>query len=298
LCRSEGYYGTAYAGTQWKGHLDTMSECGIQTNIPPGHQPEAYPSGGAYPTQGLPIKAGDVIKLHSEYQNNTVPPAPQTDVMGIMMAWYAPADPGFPRPKGATPLRASLVPAYQQCTSPNRTHGTPLNSGSCTPPVESSSFLTMGSPDANGVAANATDSLTLTAVPGNPATTTDDADLKLRMTATDVRNKPPGLTDYTGQLKVMMPLRIVDRDSGPDLTGVTQDSTYSFAVPCTATGATNVGSTCSIDTTADALVPNTIRKGVRAIWQLGKIDVFDGGADGAASTDPNTRYLTQGYFVP
>jgi hypothetical protein len=296
LCRSEGYYGTTFAGTQWKGHLDTMSECGIQTNIPANHQPEAYPAGGAYPTQGLPIKAGDVIKLHSEYQNGTG--APQTDVMGIMMAWYAPPDVGFPRPKGATPLRVSLVPAYQQCSSPNSTHGAPLNSASCTPPVLSSSFLTMGSPDANGAPANAGDSLTLIAVPGNSTTTADEADLKLKMTATDVRKKSD-LTDYTGQLEVTIPLRIIDRDSGPDLTGVTQDSTYSFTVPCTATGGTtNVGSTCAVDTTADALVPNTIKESVRSVWQLGKVDVQDGGADGVASTDPNTRYLSQGYFVP
>jgi len=32
----------------------------------------------------------------------------------------------YPRPKGATPLRVSFVPAYQQCTAPNRTHGAPL----------------------------------------------------------------------------------------------------------------------------------------------------------------------------
>jgi hypothetical protein len=296
LCRSEGYYGTTYAGTQWKGHLDTMSECGIQTNIPANHQPEAYPAGGAYPTQGLPIKAGDVIKLHSEYQNGTG--APQTDVMGIMMAWYAPPDPGFARPRGATPLRVPLVPAYQQCSSPNTTHGAPLTSAACKPPVQSSSFLTMGSPDANGAPANASDSLTLIAVPGDPATTADEADLKLKLTAIDVRNKSD-LTDYTGQLKVTIPLRIVDRDSGPDLTGVTQDSTYSFTAPCTATGGTtNIGSTCTVDTTADALVPNTIKESVRSVWQIGKVDVLDGGADGVASTDPNTRYLSQGYFVP
>jgi hypothetical protein len=156
----------------------------------------------------------------------------------------------------------------------------------------------MGSPDANGAPANASDSLTLIAVPGDAATTADEADLKLKLTAIDVRNKSD-LTDYTGQLKVTIPLRIVDRDSGPDLTGVTQDSTYSFTAPCTATGGTtNIGSTCTVDTTADALVPNTIKESVRSVWQIGKVDVLDGGADGVASTDPNTRYLSQGYFVP
>ena len=37
---------------------------------------------------------------------------------------------------------------------------------------------------------------------------------------------------------------------------------------------------------------------MRTVWQLGKIEVFDGGSDGVASTDPNTRYLAQGFFVP
>ena len=40
-----------------------------------------------------------------------------------------PADPGYPRPKGATPLSVPLVPAYRACTNPNRTHGPPLASG-------------------------------------------------------------------------------------------------------------------------------------------------------------------------
>jgi hypothetical protein len=271
-----------------------MSSCGIQTDVPPAHQPEMYPAGGAYPTAGIPFKSGDVIKLHTEYQNGTG--TPQTDVMGIMMAWYSPTAPGYARPKGASPTRLSLVPAYNACSSPNRTHGAPLSSGSCNPPVQSSTFLTMGSPDANSAGANGTGSLSMIAVAGNSATTADEADLKLKLSATDVRNKT-GLTDYTGQLKATAGLRIIDRDNGPAEVGV-GDTTYSFTVPCTGTGSTTVGSTCSIDTTADALVANTIKEGTRAIWQLGKVDVLDGGSDGLANTDPNTRYLTQGYFVP
>ena len=36
---------------------------------------------------------------------------------------------GYVRPKGATPFRASLVPAYAACAAPNRTHGAPSRSG-------------------------------------------------------------------------------------------------------------------------------------------------------------------------
>ena len=55
-----------------------------------------------------------------------------------------------PRPLSASPLRASLVPAYNACAAPNRTHGPPLAFPSCNPPVQSSTSLTVGSPDANG----------------------------------------------------------------------------------------------------------------------------------------------------
>ena len=288
LCRSEGYYGTAWAGTQWKGHLDTMSTCGIQSDVPAGAQAEAYPAGAAYPTTGVPFSSGQQIKLHSEYSNGTG--SQQTDVMGIMMAWYAPTSiTGYPRPKGASPASVALVPAYNQCTSPNRTHGTPLSSGSCAPPVQSSNFLTLGTPDANGAAANGIASVRLI---------TSSGDVRINLSATDVRKKSD-LTDYSGQLKLSTTLRITDRNNGPTETGTTQDGPLSYTVPCTATPTdSTVGSSCSVNTTANAVSPGTVGANYRTIWQLGKIDVYDGGADGVAGTDPNTLFLTQGVFVP
>jgi hypothetical protein len=295
LCRSEANYGTPFAGTQWQGHLDTMTQCGVFSDLPAGHQPEPYPSGGTYPSTGVPFSAGDVIKVHSEYQNDTG--QPQTDVMGILMGWYVPQSGGYPRPKGATPARMSLVPAFQQCSSGNRTHGAPLSSASCTPPVQSSSFLTVGAPDANGAAANSTGWIQFDALLGNPATAADEADVRVRANVTDVRNKS-GLADYTGQLKLTTDLRITDRDNGPTELGTAQDSPLSFTVPCATTGSATIGSTCSVTTTADALAAGTVKEGMRAIWQLAKVNVFDGGADGSAATTPNTLFLTQGYFVP
>jgi hypothetical protein len=71
-----------------------------------------------------------------------------------------------------------------------------------------------------------------------------------------------------------------------------------FAVPCTTTGDDTVGSTCAVDTTVDALVPGAVREKARAIWELGQIEVRDGGADGDADTDPNTPFTRQGIFIP
>ena len=72
----------------------------------------------------------------------------------VMMAVASMASATHPRPKGATPLRVSMVPAFNQCTTPNRTHGPPLAFPSCNPPVQSSTAITVGTPDANGAPAN------------------------------------------------------------------------------------------------------------------------------------------------
>ncbi len=61
---------------------------------------------------------------------------------------FSPA--GYPRPRGASPLRVSLTPAYKSCSSPNSVHGAPLAGPSCTHPVPASSYLTVGTFDANG----------------------------------------------------------------------------------------------------------------------------------------------------
>ena len=56
-----------------------------------------------------------------------------------------------------------------------------------------------------------------------------------------------------------------------------------------------MGSTCAVTTTADAVAARaTIKEGRRAIWQLGQVRVNDGGADGVASTTPNTPFAVQG----
>ena len=46
----------------------------------------------------------------------------------VMWDWQPIPFNGYPRPKGATPMRVSLVPAYTACSSANDTHGAPLAS--------------------------------------------------------------------------------------------------------------------------------------------------------------------------
>jgi hypothetical protein len=231
-----------------------------------------------------------------------------------MMAYLAPQNPGYPRPVGATPMRASLVPAYNQCTSPNRVHGPPdlpggtNPDGSCNPPAQTSSQITVGTPDANGAGANSVGSVRMAVINGNPATTADEANVSYTVSITDVRCKPGAGAcgaanaadgaDYTGQVQAKTGVRITDRYNGPSEVGTGQDTSFGVTVPCAGTASTSVGSTCSINTTADAVLPGVVKEIRRSIWQLGQVQVFDGGADGVVSTTPNTLFAVQGIFVP
>jgi hypothetical protein len=192
-----------------------------------------------------------------------------------------------------------LVPAFAECTAPNRTHGPGLQFPSCNPPGQVSSHLTVGTPDANGTGANSVGAVKLDALLGNVGTPADEADVRFTISLTDVRRRAD-LTDYTGQLQMTTLTRITDRLNGssPVDTGTLSDVPIPVTVPCTATANTAVGATCAITTTADAVVPGTVRETKRTIWQLGRVTVMDGGPDGLVATPDNTLFATQGLFVP
>ena len=135
------------------------------------------------------------------------------------------------------------------------------------------------------------------ALSGNPATTADEADVRFTASITDVRRKSD-LSDYTGELQANPSLRITDRYNGPGETGTVQDLNFPVTVPCTATASASIGGTCAVTTTADAIAAGTVLEARRSIWQLGQVRVFDGGADGVASTQDNTLFAVQGVFTP
>ena len=207
--------------------------------------------------------------------------------------------PSYARPKAATPTAVSLVTAFLRCFSPNATHGPPLGYGACGPPHQSSPYLTVGTHDANGADAQFAGTAKLMVLTGNPATPEDEADVQLNVVLTDVR-LAQDLTDYTGQLRALFGLRLTDLlGDGVDEEATTvQDSTFEVTVPCSETASADVGATCAIATTVDAIVPGSAREGRRAIWQLGQVGVQDGGPDGLVATTPNTMFAKQGIFVP
>ena len=222
----------------------------------------------------------------------------------------------YPRPKGATPFHASLLPSYNACSAPNRFHGPPLSSASCTPPSRSSSVLTVGTPDANGLPVKSTAFLRLKVMVGDENNSVDDADVGVTFTATDIRCAatnaacPGGSgSDYIGKLLATASLRVTDKFNGASQTedGTMADTSLKLPVTCVATGDATVGGNCALNTTLDALIPGIVPEGVRSVWQLGQIEVRDPGPNGtgfgagcpsACGDGDEQTFMRQGVFVP
>jgi TolB protein len=219
---------------------------------------------------------------------------------------------GYPRPKGATPLRVPLVPAFATCSAPNRTHGPPLAFGSCSPPSQTSPNLTVGTPDANGAAANSSGSVqyaVLLGVPGPP----DDSDVRVTAALSDVRCSAAGAAcgpanaiggdDYAGELLLNTSVRVTDAWNAVSAGGGSDRATmidipFPLPVGCAATSSTSTGGSCSLDTSMNAVVPATVKDGDRTVAQLGAVQVLDGGPDGDTATADNSVFAVQGLFVP
>ena len=192
---------------------------------------------------------------------------------------------GYPRPKGATPIHASLVPAFNACTSPNEQHGPPLAFGSCNPPVPASSNLTVGGNGGGGPPAKSTGYFRIDAIAGSPGPP-DTADAVVTVSLSNVMITS-GLTDYTGNLRATASIRMTDRDSGAPST--IQDFPLDVTVPCAATADTTLGAACNVQTTFDSVVPGMAIEGQRANMGLGQVRILDG--NGAL-------FAVQGVFVP
>jgi hypothetical protein len=222
------------------------------------------------------------------------------------------APPGYARPKGATPLDVSLVPAFESCSSASNSHGAPLAFGSCSPPAQSSSYLTVGTPDANGRTAASIGRARIDVLPGDPATPADEADAAFTTSIGDVRCRAGGivgcagaLEDFTAALREVFSIQITDKFNGGSSAEAatvkafpTFQMPFMISVPCVATSDPGKGAACSVATTLDAIAPEVVTEGRRGTWELGQIQLWDAGEDGSPSSDDNTLFAVQGVFVP
>lgn len=293
LCRTEpGYNSSVNSAMKANGHLDTISLCGLQSDLPNGAEPEAYPVGGAYPTGGVQLNSGDVVKLHSQYWNNLGFTKP--DAMGIMNAWLA------TRPQTSSgALRTALVPAFKQCGTGGNpatgAHNAPLSAGSCAPGT--SSTLAHVGLLSTGVAM-------LAPVPDDPGTGGDEADMAMGMRLTDVRATSPTGTDYDPisgpDLRMVAKLRMTDSNNGGGSVRATlTDFDFGVPVDCATTPADGtIGSTCSVDTTVDTISPGAIIGAKQTSISLFRIRVNDGGVNNVLGDADDKLFAQQGFFAP
>jgi hypothetical protein len=251
------------------------------------------PSGGSDPYPNYSTYKGasaDGTRVFFQTKEKLVP----ADTDSSVDIYHSRVGAGYPVPRGATPIRVSLVPAYQACTAPNRTHGSPLAFPSCAPPVLASPNLTIGIGDGIPPVARSIGSLSL-GVHAGASGPPDDSDVSLKLRISNVF-KSADFTDYTGELEARLSARLTDKQSAGQAT--TQDFPFSFTSPCTMTADTVVGAVCSIDTTFNAVVPGSVIDAQRAIWALDEVRIYDGGPDGDAETPGNSLFEVQGVFVP
>jgi hypothetical protein len=214
----------------------------------------------------------------------------------------------YPRPGGASPLNVPLVPEFEQCTSPDQQHAFPLGEPSCSSPSLESSQLTM---DRLG---RGQGSARLDVLPGNPSTLPDEADVKVMAAASDVRKQSDG-SDYTGQVVLTTAIRMTDFANGSTASdpATVQDAELSVPITCAATPDPAIGSSCTVNTTVDTLVPGFAREGDRTIISTFSLALEDAGADGSVTPSPDplglgcpptcgsgdeSVFLRQGIFTP
>ena len=274
------------------GSLSIISPTG---GIDPAWSPDKTRFAFAFPTDNYEIATMNVDGTNQvNITNNTA--------NDLDPDWQALRPPGYARPKSATPTSYRLVPAYKPCTSSNGSHGAPLALPSCNPPQLASDYLTVGTSDSNGKQTNFTGLVTthtLTEVPIDP-TNGDQSDIEFTTQLSDIRQKQT-LADYGGEVRVSFALRLTDRASGPGAVhpATVTDTTFGYSVPCATNTNAQIGSSCNSTTTADAVMPGIAPELKRVVWQIGQVQVYDGGPDALASTQTgNTLFMSQAVFVP
>jgi hypothetical protein len=252
--------------------------------------------------------------------------------MGIMCALVpASALASHVRPAAGAAFRVPIVVAFQQCNTPNRTHGPSLTAPSCNPARQASSWLTVGTTDANGYPSSSSAFAKINVCPsGNTTTgicstpTMSGEDVRIESKGTDVRCRVGGptqtnceggaLSDYTGQLQGNATIRITDHHNclGAGGTGCTGDTATVSDLPfpvngqCAANPANNgtftgplaIGGTCTTLTSANATVPGAVVPAKRANVEITQILIFDGGQGGVAGAPDATLFGVQGIFIP
>lgn len=208
--------------------------------------------------------------------------------------------PSYQEPQSAPSLRVALVPVFRQCGTPSSpptgSHPAPFSVGSCAPGTTPGAVAHVGS--------TGTGSAQLTAIPGNFLTAANEADFSIQVSATDIRSGSTAGPDYVPSVggpdvTYNARLRVTDSNNGTLSTdpGTTTDFDFPVPVNC-ATTAGAEGSTCSVNTTANAVSPGAVKEGKEMVVQVFRSRLSDAGADGVLGNSDDKLFEQQGLFAP
>src|SRR6185436_7164930 len=119
---------------------------------------------------------------------------------------------------------------------------------------------------------------------------------------------PLGL-DYSGKLFAKIMVRATDRLNGTygNAVGTALDVPLDVPFNCVSTSDFSIGSDCNVQTTADSLYPGIVTEQSRAVWDLGRLEVYDAGPNGtgldsgcppACGDGDEQVFQHQGLFTP
>jgi hypothetical protein len=234
-----------------------------------------------------------------------------------------------PRFAGGAVLRVPLTIAYQECTTANSNyvHGAALNFPSCNPHRQNSTWLTTGG-GVSGYPSQGTGYVKLTTCPsgttaGGGCSTPSgmsSPDVRIELSMSDIRclvgSAGQGgceggqYSDYVAGVQLVLRLRITDhynRPSGGAGTYTSTATAWDFHFPVTAGCVANpaganalaIGSTCSVLTHFNALIPGAIHPTTRGNYEfVNGITVYDGAQDGIPGHPNATLFAREGLVVP
>lgn len=208
--------------------------------------------------------------------------------------------PRYEEPQSAPSLTVALVPVFKQCGTPSSpptgSHPAPLAVGSCAPATTPGAVAHVGS--------TGTGSAQLTVVPGDFSTAANEADFSIQVSSTDVRSGSTAGPDYAPNVggpdvTYTARLRITDSNNGALATdpGTTTDLDFPVPVNCTTTVGPE-GSSCAVNTTANAVSPGAVKEGKDMVVQIFRARLSDAGTDGILGNSDDKLFEQQGLFVP
>ena len=205
-------------------------------------------------------------------------------------------------------VRARPLPwsrAYRPCKYPNRMHGPPLSSASCSPPKLYSRYLTVGTPDANGKTADFTGFVRIDVDRREPGDPGRRGGRQVQIKINDVRktvgpHRLHGPAARESRVPAVRPTRRTPFGNGSPHRCRNEHrrdvgwSRSSAPRPRTPPSAPTATSRPRVTRSR----PGSIKESKRAIWTLGPHPGVGRRRRRANSTADNDLFLTQGLFVP